>query len=49
MRSVRRPNWGLCPAGLALQALRERAEALGATFTASPAAGSGTMVEVVLP
>jgi signal transduction histidine kinase len=33
---------------LALQALRERAEALGATITTSPAAGSGTMVEVVL-
>ena len=33
---------------LALQALRERAEALGATFTTSPAAGSGTLVEVVL-
>ncbi len=35
-------------AALALQALRERAEAPGARFTTSAAAGSGTVVEVVL-
>jgi signal transduction histidine kinase len=36
-------------ASLAVQAQRERAEALGATFTTVPAAGTGTIVEVVLP
>jgi signal transduction histidine kinase len=36
-------------ASLASQAMRERAEALGATFRTSPADDAGTIVEVVLP
>jgi signal transduction histidine kinase len=34
---------------LAIQAMRERAEVLGATFAIAPAAGAGTIVEVVVP
>jgi signal transduction histidine kinase len=36
-------------ASLAVQAMRERAEALGATFEIAPASGAGTIVEVALP
>jgi signal transduction histidine kinase len=36
-------------ASLAVQAMRERAEALGATFEIAPAAGAGTTVKVALP
>jgi signal transduction histidine kinase len=36
-------------ASLAIQAMRERAEALGATFEVAAASGAGTTVEVALP
>ena len=36
-------------ASLAVQAMRERTEALGGTFTIGQAAGAGTIVEVALP